>query len=331
MDKNEFKELLENYLYGNLSPEKRALLQNWYDSFGESEDGVPGMETEEDLLALKDELYQRIHNTVKPEKSWERPIRTFPSFRWATVAALFVFILGTSIWLYIRQDDKLRDPSTSMLSPKYHEVKTGVKQIKKVDLPDGSILFVNANSIIRIHESQSGDKREVFLAEGEAYFEVARDSLKPFIVQTPVLKVEVLGTAFNVKSYSRLDDVRVGVQRGRVRVSNSLGVLDELSANRGLSYRKEDGRTERIRLLRNEINSWTKGIVSLQKADFGELAQTLLNLYGVRLEYTDKKIADHHYNITIHANRPLKETMGLICDIHKTKYRRENNVITIYP
>ncbi|MGK9126215.1 FecR domain-containing protein [Olivibacter sp. SA151] len=327
MDKNEFKRLMDGYLQGKLSTEKRELLQRWYDSFGESEVGVPGMEDQEGMTALKEELYGRIHGAIQPKKM---PLRKIAVFRWAAIAALFVLALGTMVWLYSHQNDKFGETSTHVVSA-YHQIRTGIKQIKKVDLPDGSMLYVNANSTIRIREPLLANKREIFLDEGEAYFEVARDSLRPFIVHTPSLKMEVLGTAFNVKSYKTLDDVTIEVQHGKVRVSDSQRVLDELTAFKGLNYRKANGQTERIGLNNDEVNAWARGIVVLQKADFNELAQTLYNLYGVHLEHGEGRTANHHYNLTIHADRSLEETMAIICGIHNTKYRRKDNVVTIYP
>lgn len=331
MNKNEFKQLMDAYLQGTASSQERELLRRWYNSFGESASNVPGLENEAQTEALQEELHQRIRQAVQTEGKKRGKVRRLPVLGWAVAAILFTIAFGAMFWLSMQTPSRHKSKQAAIEKPTYHQVKTGIKQIKKLVLPDGTNLYVNANSTIRIREPLERHHREVFLDEGEAYFEVARDSLRPFIVRTSAVKVEVLGTAFNVKSYSRLEDVTIAVQQGRVRVSDSKRVLDELRANNSLSYRKIDGRIHHMHLKGDQANTWIKGVVPLQKATFKELAVVLYNLYGIRLESVDQKIAQYHrYNLTIHADRPLEETMAIVCSIHKTKYRRKGHVVTIY-
>ncbi|HWV71513.1 MAG TPA: FecR domain-containing protein [Pseudosphingobacterium sp.] len=331
MDKNEFRRLMGDYLKGELSPDELELLQRWYDSFGESVIGVPGMENEETAQKLKAELDARIFQAVNGSPKGTAPIRKLKIWQWA--AAILLIAAFSSVLLFFvvesRHDDKKAVKLTQ--HPTYRKVNTGIRQIKKLSLPDGSIIHLNANSTIRVPTQLGHHRRAVFLDEGEAYFEIARDSLRPFTVQTQALRVEVLGTAFNVKSYKTMKDVTVAVQHGRVQVSDARQLLGELSANKGLIYRKEDGRKNIVNLKSADVDAWIGGIVHLEKAVFEDLAQAMYNLYGVHLKSKDPRTAHNHYNMTLRSDRPLNEVMAIICNIHRTNYRRKGDEITIYP
>src|SRR5690606_32905370 len=99
----------------------------------------------------------------------------------------------------------------------YQEIATSIRQVKKIVLPDSSTVWVNALSQLRIPESFGTKSRELFLDEGEAFFEVARNPDKPFVVHSRGIATEVLGTAFNISNYQRLNRIAVDVQHGKVR------------------------------------------------------------------------------------------------------------------
>lgn len=330
MDKNEFRRLMDNYLEGDLSPEELELLQRWYDSFGESVIGVPGMENEETAQKLKAELDARIFQAVSGSPKGNTPIRKLKIWQWAA-AILLIAAFSSVLLFFVGSRHNNKEAVKLAQHPTYHKVNTGIRQIKKLTLPDGSIIHLNANSTIRVPTQLGHHRRAVFLDEGEAYFEIARDSLRPFTVQTQALRVEVLGTAFNVKSYKTMKDVTVAVQHGRVQVSHAGQLLGELRANKGLIYRKEDGGKNIVDLKSADVNAWIGGIVHLEKAVFEELAQAMYNLYGVHLKSKDPRTAHHHYNMTLRSDRSLNEVMAIICNIHRTNYRRKGDEITIYP
>lgn len=89
----------------------------------------------------------------------------------------------------------------------------------KLDLPDGSKVWLNAASSIRYPTAFTGNRREVEL-EGEGYFEVAKNAAKPFHVKTGTQDIEVLGTHFNVKAYKDEETVKTTLLEGKVKVGS---------------------------------------------------------------------------------------------------------------
>lgn len=329
MDNHKFRQLIEGYLKGNLSKEDFELLQRWYASFGESDAKVPGLEDDRASQALQAELDARIQRVINAPATIAARTRKRLGWQQIAAAAAIIVALGGTFWYTERQY-----AASEIGMPAQHqalsEVRTGVRQVKRLVLPDGSIIHVNANSVIRISERMDGNQREVFLDEGEAYFEIARDTLRPFVVRAANLAVEVLGTAFNIKSYAVLDDITVAVSRGKVRVRDASRVLGEMLVNEGLTYNKLDGEVSLVQLNPTMTYSWIRGAIPLEKARFSELALALYNLYGVRLKSDDPRTVHHNYNLILRSDRSLDETMDVICSIHKTTYRRERNEITIY-
>lgn len=100
-------------------------------------------------------------------------------------------------------------------SPSMIEEVTYDGQKREVILPDGSLVVLNSGSIVR-YPSRFTDSRTVTL-EGEAFFQVVKDSSKPFVVVTKLMHTKVLGTSFNVSAYKDRDS-RVNVMSGKVAV-----------------------------------------------------------------------------------------------------------------
>lgn len=333
MDKENLKRLIAGYLAGTLSVDERLLLQQWYDSFGEEEMGVPTLEREGAAKHIENDLLLHARRMVLVD-GLNGDIRRPKWRRWQPLvaAAVLVITFGTLLWQIVDRNVTWKAPKGVTDQPIFRTVKTGVKQLKKLTLADSSVIYVNANSVIRIPENLKGKKREIFLDEGEAYFEVKRASQHPFVVHMGKgLLIEVLGTAFNVKSYAKLEDVSVAVGQGKVRVSDTLMLCDDLRASESIRYRKADGHIWKIKADPESIGAWVKGRTQLEEASFMELALVMHNLYGIRLKSTDPAAKTYRYNLNLGTDYSLKETMDAICEIHKTNYRRNGNEITIYP
>lgn len=103
----------------------------------------------------------------------------------------------------------------------YNTLSTTRGQQTQVRLPDGTLVFLNAESSLKYPTSfKISTKRQVSLT-GEGYFEVAKDKTHPFIVQTSKQEVEVLGTHFNINTYSTESNVRTTLLEGSVKISSS--------------------------------------------------------------------------------------------------------------
>lgn len=323
MNAKQLKKLFDAYLKSKLSKTDKSLIQNWYDSFGESEQGVPGLESQRREEQLKNELLGRIHLQLNEPEKKLRKLFTFGNIA-AAVALISLGALGVLFFRYsVNQDSKLA-------GMQFQTVKTSVGQMKKVILRDGTMVHLNANSRMKVPVAFSSNDRQFYLLEGEAFFEVAKDKQRPFIIHNQQLEVKVLGTSFNVRAYRKLEDIKVSVRTGKVRVSGNGKVYGDLKPGQQITYHKPN-RTAQIGTTGlADQKAWIAGKVRLENAGFDELALVMHNVYGVDLRNDSAGSKTYSYNLTIRADRPLKETMRLICAIHGYHYKQTGNTITIY-
>jgi ferric-dicitrate binding protein FerR (iron transport regulator) len=106
-----------------------------------------------------------------------------------------------------------------IVSSGYNTLSTARGETYKVQLPDGTQVWLNASSTIRYAASFKGRAQRYIELEGEAYFDVAKDKNHPFVVKTSTQEVEVLGTRFNINSYADEVAVNTTLLEGTVQIN----------------------------------------------------------------------------------------------------------------
>jgi transmembrane sensor len=128
-------------------------------------------------------------------------------FWWAAAAAA-VFI----IWFFARGGE---DTSSKAIN---NTISTNAGYKAHVNLPDGSKVWLNGDSKITYAGDLKGKTREVFFS-GEAFFDIAKDKTRPFIIHTRTINLKVLGTAFNVRSYESDKETETALVHGSIEVT----------------------------------------------------------------------------------------------------------------
>lgn len=165
---------------------------------------------------------------------------------------------------------------------KYIEKKVGKGHKLTTYLEDGSKVKINAESKLKIPQHFAADKREVYL-EGEAFFEVARDTTRAFIIHTGHYRTTVLGTSFNIKAYPGEEIIKVAVATGKVMVEDSLTADNvELASNQMAVCQQR--RIEKTTFDISEELGWKEDILIFKNADIKVLARELERWYGVKVE-----------------------------------------------
>lgn len=156
-------------------------------------------------------------------------------------------------------------------------------QKKEITLQDGSIVVLNNNSTISYPE-KFGDNRNVKLT-GEAYFKVKRNPKKPFVVSMHDMTVKVLGTSFNINSYSS-SPTKVSVLTGKVELNSASGKKIILTKNQQANFQVNSGfyvtKEESI-----EKIAWTHNVIVLKHTTLGATAKILENWYNVTIDFED--------------------------------------------
>lgn len=148
-------------------------------------------------------------------------------------------------------------------------------------LPDGSVVKLNASSEISFREVFEGNSREVFLT-GEAFFDVAENPDKPFLVHSGSITTKALGTSFNVQAFGDDEQIEVVLASGKVEVSSSGSTLTTLLPGEGVIYQNRDkSHRKKIADLEKAL-AWKDNRIVFEKASAEEILTYLERWYGVK-------------------------------------------------
>lgn len=194
-------------------------------------------------------------------------------------------------------------------------------------LADGTKVYLNTVSSIKYPTQFNGDQRVVEL-EGEAYFEVAKNKNKPFIVKSGDQEIEVLGTHFNVHAYNNESVVKTTLLEGSVAVSykNQKTVLKPgQQSNVSDSFSKI-----KIKEVDTEAAiAWKDGRFKFDNADLKTVMKQLERWYGIKVEYRGD-VSDVRFNGGTFMNKNLSEVLKVL-ELSNIKFKVEGKTIIVYP
>lgn len=193
----------------------------------------------------------------------------------------------------------------------------------QVILPDGSRVTLNAGSSLRFPTAFSGIQRGVELS-GEAYFEIAKNGQMPFVVQAGKVRVEVLGTEFNVMAYANESSVNTTLLEGSVKVSTG---TDSRMISPGHQGRVSAG-IEIIRVDTEEVTAWQKGLFQFNDSDLQSVMRQLERWYDVEIAF-EGKISDRHFSGLISRNTNLSQVLKMLELTGGVKFRMEERRVTV--
>ncbi len=223
---------------------------------------------------------------------------------------------------------------------------------KNIQLPDGSVVTLNAGSRIEINKGFGTSTREVCL-EGEAFFEVKHDTSRPFIVHTPAMDIRALGTAFNVKAYANEKNTEASLISGLVEVtlkeSNNRKML--LYPNQKIDWRTGSSKNSSRNLIAANAEAfvtdslpkkltvtstgdikeiaWKDNKLIFDDEEFKDIAILLERWYGTKINFKDTSI--YHYRFTgTYEKEDLNTVLNYLKESKNFNYSTEQGeVLTI--
>lgn len=231
--------------------------------------------------------------TEKKIHANHRTIKMNKMLRYAGMLTL-PLLIAVSALLYIQFA-----PSKSAIQ--YAQVTASAGSIIRYELPDKSIVWLNAGSKLRYPTTFKSDKREVDL-QGEAYFEVTADKKHPFYVNTPSgLKVYVYGTKFNVSAYSDDENVETVLERGCVNViaprnSNEYKMIP----NQCLTYNKKTHAVSVNEVDTYELTAWKDKKLVFRDTPLETVLKRLSRHFNVDIVLRNHSHKEYQYHATFH-------------------------------
>jgi len=307
VSKEQIKALAEKWMQGTLSEEERAIFESWYDQHREEGDiEWPGDETEEEV---GDRMYNRISAEWRTGRRWWR----------MAAAAVLVLLLGSFAWYMVSS----RTPKTAIAKVKSPTYEAGEKLtgfIRHITLPDGTHVVLQANSRLDFPEKFMGKAREVTLS-GEAYFEVAEDRLKPFIIYTGQVRTTVLGTAFNIRAMPDDKKITVSVTHGKVKVENDRQLLAVLTPNQQVTYQPVTAVVSKDTVNAiSLVTDWTKHEMVFEGQSFEEVAALLSRRYGVEIRFKRDGLKRCSIKAFFNGTETLENVINVLCIISNASH-----------
>lgn len=198
----------------------------------------------------------------------------------------------------------------------------------QLQLADGSKVWLNALSRFRYPIKFKGDKREVYLLEGEAYFEVSKHKNMPFIVNVDDEQVKVLGTRFNIKAYKEENVNRITLLEGSVLVSNQQNRAT-MKANQQIEI-KSTSNDLIVRDVDAELyTAWKDGIFRYRNARLQQILMDMERQYNLKIFYEDPELKQEIFSIRVNFSEDFTEILDLLQTTESVKFEVKNKLLII--
>ena len=211
--------------------------------------------------------------------------------------------------------------------PQMNTVQTPVGGQYKVTLSDGTMVWMNAESVLKFPASFTDTERLV-QAEGELYFEVTKDATRPFKVQTGQQVVEVLGTHFSIKSSTNNAIVKTALLEGRIRITGGASSPQILEPGEVSEYQAKTNELK-ITAYKNleETTAWKDGYFLFDSTDFIAVQDQLQKWYNVTFVY--EQVPRVQFFGKVPRNVPLSRVLRLMEMVGEVKFKIEGRKIYV--
>lgn len=323
MENNAHIRLFDKFLQKQATPDEVRQLIRWlengaeFDAWADCEWQAASREMEPELQRR---LFRQIQARIQPQQPAVRhgSRRRLWNASWR-VAAVLLLMLATGLSMYFYTVRKMTMPDMVVA------VEKGQKAA--LTLPDGSKVWVNSDSRLT-YGSRFTAKERVLQLEGEAYFEVAPDKSRPFIVETNRLSVEALGTCFDVKNYKEEDHISTVLMTGRVKVESGRECIF-LEPNEKVTFHKATGRMRKTTLAEAAgYADWKFNKLSFQAETFENIAYMLERYYNTRIVFGSESLKKYRFTGSI-GNTSLESVLQILSLTSPLSYEVKDSVILL--
>ena len=326
--------LINKFLSGSLTKEESQQLELWLEkdikNRVEFENIVAHLNHQDtEIEATKARVFNKVISTKSDLKDSRLTNRQKLQYI-LKVAAVFIIVFG-SILMLIQPNYLLNTQSevTQNHAASQIEKETAYGQQLSFKLPDGTMVKLNAGSKLIYPKNFTDQSREVTLI-GEGYFDVKRDEKRPFPIQANNINIRVLGTSFNVRSYSDEDNISVGVRSGLVSVSSLNGDQEMLLHENDLAnYSSKTDKLQKDIIDESAlVFGWIDRELVLKDYTIDQILVELSRWYNVEFKLEGK--LDMSRKFTTRYNDPtLKSVLESLSYVYEFNYEINEKTVTL--
>ena len=214
----------------------------------------------------------------------------------------------------------------------YNELRTPVGGKYRLNLTDGTAVWLNTGSSLKFPVSFTDSTREVFL-EGEAFFDVAHNG-KPFIVHSPEMDVRVLGTSFNVKAYTDGANYKTTLVEGSVKLEisgqNSGEKMEKLlKPNDQLTWDRSTSEISVSSVNTSYYTSWMQGKIEFDNENLDMVMLTLSRWYDFSYTFKNQQAKNYHFSARLDQDEKISSILEMLEMTTDVKFEYKDGSIII--
>lgn len=350
MDKHRIHELLARKLAGEATPyeidELNELMAKYPDSIYYDE--ILGQlwlkSTSKNNMPEIDIVYRRHLEKYKNELAYDTILPTTAFNKYLTkislVSALLI-ILIVGLFVFTTKETSLSEI----------QIVAGKGMRKKINLPDGTVVWLNSDSKLTYNTTIDEDENRVVFLTGEAFFDVAHHQKRPFFVRTNKISIKVLGTKFNVKAYAADQKSEATLINGSIELSINDRPQQKIILNPSEKFalveKKENG--EKLKVVPNDITlmieyvnpvqignqvyieetSWKDSKLVFSNETFEEIRPKLERWYNVKIHLKSEKATSYRFT-GVFKNENIQEALTAMQLIKPFSFKLTEHDVIIY-
>ena len=321
--------IISRYLSKEATPEEIKVLDDWISATPENyrsflsqknvwEVSHPAFNPEEiDVDSAHRKVMEQILHPNQPVSV--RPKLSFLHY-WQQVAAILLLpLLILSAYLYFKP--------ASQIAETYQELFTPYGTWSVVNLPDGSKVWLNAGSSLK-YPTQFNDKQRVVSMQGEAYFEVRKDSEHPFVVQAGTARACVLGTSFNIRHYEQ-EQIHITLLTGSLAVESEATENPEIMKPGDDASLQEDGKVIIQEKGETARPMWTSGYFSFDDAPLSEVLCELGRWYNINVTVLHPEATTRNLHFKCKRSLELDDILEILNELGGFRLVKKENTIFV--
>jgi len=310
----DYDELLASYFSGTLTRDEEKELESWKGTNEENQTVFKNAEKVWQSLNLLQEMRgydmpRALSNVHSKTELFSGHYQNGFLFYWQRIAAILLLplLIGGAIYF-------IQAKYTSSNSVVWQTITTPLGVKSHLQLPDGTLVWVNSGTNLSYPSSFSDGKRNVKL-QGEAFFDVAKDEKHPFIVDLGKINIQVVGTKFNASNYEGGRQTEVVLASGKVmlfeKYENKSRLVSEMVPGQQAIYLKGGNTISLKHVDTGKYISWIYGKLIFKDDPMDEVVLKLDRWFNVQIEIADPIIGGYIYTANFQ-NETIEQILSLI-------------------
>lgn len=316
--KQEIEELIAKLFSENITSDEKSTVASWLNESEENklyfaqlrniwQNSHPAFDPKEIDVTDAEE---KVMNKIRGRRWTQTPVVIW----WQRIAAIMILpVIMFMGYLLINQI-----PHAAVTA--YQEITSPYGISSKVDLPDGSTVWLNSGSKLRYPVVFASRERDVYLS-GEAFFKVHSDKCHPFIVATNNVKVRATGTQFNVEAYKSDTITAVTLVEGKVIVNFNGDSKEELFPNQRIVLNSKINKYQLFETDAKKWGLWKDGILAFRDEPLEDVFKRIGRTYNIDIQVKDQIVARQLYRATFE-RESFEEILRLLKMSAPIQYKR---------